>query len=415
MKPSLVRGTQDLFGNTLMRHRLVSTSALNVAERFGYHEIQTPIFEHSEVFQRSLGEASDVVQKEMYNFVDKSGHSITLRPENTAGVARAFISNHMEQRMPVRLFYNGPMFRYERPQKGRMRQFHQIGAELIGVSNPEADVEVIACGQMILEELKIAQQTTLHLNTLGNIKSRKLWRDALHDYFVCYSNDLSKESKKRLQHNPLRILDSKDENDRKLLDEAPVFDSYIDDESKYFFEQVQEGLAACNINWIIDTRLVRGLDYYCHTAFEFITTALGAQGTVMGGGRYDGLIHQLGGPAIAGVGWAAGVERLAMLLDAQDNQTLRVALIAVGEGEHRSLLHQMANQLRKNNHTIIVPVSSQLKKAMRESERAGVRICLLLGEDEYHKSCFKLRDMQTGEQREIGLDTVEEVIKSYAI
>src|SRR5215467_13387572 len=308
-----VRGTQDLLPEVARRHRRVVESARSAAELYGFAEMTTPIFEFTEVFARPIGEHTDIVAKEMYTFTDRGGDEVTLRPENTAGVVRSVISNGLAQSVPLKFFYSGPMFRHERPQKGRFRQFHQIDVELIGVPEPQADVEVIEIGAEVLRELGLLDRTVLELNTLGDSASRRAYRSALIDYFSRYAAELSEDSRRRLEVNPLRILDSKDENDRRISAGVPSFDQYLNDESRKFFSRVRAGLDHLGIAYQLSPRLVRGLDYYCHTAFEFVTEHLGSQGTVLGGGRYDGLMSLLGGPETPGVGWAAGIERLAML------------------------------------------------------------------------------------------------------
>ncbi len=302
-----VRGTHDVLPEDGRRFRAVTETGRGIAERYGYHEIATPIFEFTEVFKRTLGDTSDIVTKEMYTFTDKGGDQITLRPEGTAGVARALISGGLTQHLPLKFFYQGPMFRYERPQKGRLRQFHQIGVELLGVGEPLGDIEVIALGAAILTELGIASMTRLELNTLGNAQSRAVYRDVLVDYLSAHRDALSEDSLTRLERNPLRILDSKDRGDRAVVADAPEFGASLDAESTEFFAAVRAGLDALGIAYTLNPRLVRGLDYYCHTAFEFTTDALGAQGAVIAGGRYDGLVTTMGGPETAGVGWAAGI------------------------------------------------------------------------------------------------------------
>jgi histidyl-tRNA synthetase len=278
------------------------------------------------VFSRSLGEATDVVSKEMYTFEDRGGDSITLRPEFTAGIARAYLTNGWQQYAPMKLSVHGPLFRYERPQKGRYRQFHQIDAEIIGAAEPQADVELLVMADQLLKELGINDGVTLQLNTLGDTESRDAWRAALIAYFNDHQDGLSEDSLARLEKNPLRILDSKDPKDRPIADAAPVIDDYLSSEAQDFFGAVTAGLDAAGVAWERNARLVRGLDYYRHTAFEFVTDRLGAQGTVLGGGRYDGLIENLGGNATPAVGWAAGIERLAMLVDAPTAVPLSVIM-----------------------------------------------------------------------------------------
>src|SRR5580704_4037385 len=290
--PSLqpVRGTQDLLPEMARRHRQVSETARAAAELYGFAEIATPIFEFTEVFSRPIGEHTDIVAKEMYSLKDRGGEDLSLRPENTAGVVRAVLSNGLTQSTPLKFFYSGPMFRYERPQKGRYRQFHQIGVELLGVAQAQADIEVIALGQRILSELGIGDRVVLELNTLGDPESRAAYRDALVAYFSARLSELSEDSRRRLDANPLRILDSKDPGDVRLNADAPTFERYLNDRSRTFFAQVRAGLERLDIPYRLNARRVRGLDYYTHTVFEFVTTDLGAQGTVLAGGRYDGLV-----------------------------------------------------------------------------------------------------------------------------
>ncbi len=313
--PGAIRGTQDIFGQDQERFGHVVDTFDRVRRLYNFRRVEMPVFEATAVFARSLGETTDVVSKEMYSFDDKGGDSLTLRPEFTAGLARAYLTNGWQQYAPLKLATHGPLFRYERPQKGRYRQFHQIDAEIIGAAEPQADVELLVMADQILRELGITEGVTLQLNTLGDAASRDAWRAALIEHFRAHSGDLSKDSQDRLERNPLRILDSKEAQDRPIADSAPDIDAYLTDEAGAFFESVTNGLDAAGVAWTRNARLVRGLDYYRHTAFEFVTDRLGAQGTVLGGGRYDGLIENLGGPHTPAVGWAAGIERLAMLCD----------------------------------------------------------------------------------------------------
>jgi histidyl-tRNA synthetase len=311
--PQAVRGTQDMFGETEERFAHVVATFERVRRLYGFKGLQLPVIEPTAVFARSLGEATDVVSKEMYSFEDRGGDSITLRPEFTAGIARAYLTNGWQQYAPMKLSVHGPLFRYERPQKGRYRQFHQIDAEIIGAAEPAADVELLVMADQLLKELGIDDGVTLQLNTLGDTQSRDAWRAALVAYFNDHKDVLSEDSLARLEKNPLRILDSKDPDDRGVAYAAPKIDDYLSAEASDFFAAVTAGLDAAGVAWTRNAALVRGLDYYRHTAFEFVTDRLGAQGTVLGGGRYDGLIENLGGPATPAVGWAAGIERLAML------------------------------------------------------------------------------------------------------
>ena len=314
--PHAVRGTQDMIGETAERFGHVVATFDRVRRLYGFGRVEMPVFEATAVFSRSLGETTDVVSKEMYSFEDRGGDSLTLRPEFTAGLCRAYLTNGWQQYAPLKIATHGPLFRYERPQKGRFRQFHQLDAEVIGAAEPAADVELLAFADQLLRELGIADGVTLTLNTLGDAATREAWRAALIAHFEAHRDALSEESLARLAKNPLRILDSKDPADAAVAASAPAIDAYLTEEAARFFESVTTGLDAAGVAWTRNSRLVRGLDYYRHTAFEFVTDRLGAQGTVLGGGRYDGLIETLGGPPTPAVGWAAGIERLAMLLEA---------------------------------------------------------------------------------------------------
>ncbi len=313
--PRRIRGTQDIFGDEQRRFAHVLSTFERVRALYCFQRVDIPVFESTAVFARSLGETTDVVSKEMYTFEDRGGDSLTLRPEFTAGIARAYLTEGWQQFAPMKLTTSGPVFRYERPQKGRFRQFHQIDAEVIGAAEPAADVELLVLADQLLRELGISEGVTLQLNTLGDAATRDAWREALVAHFEAHRGELSEDSLTRLEKNPMRILDSKDPRDRPIADSAPDIDAYLTDEARAFFEAVTAGLDAAGVAWERNARLVRGLDYYRHTAFEFVTDRLGSQGTVLAGGRYDGLIGSLGGPETAGVGWAAGVERLAMLLE----------------------------------------------------------------------------------------------------
>src|SRR5213075_2998260 len=370
------RGTQDLLPETMRRHRRVSDTAREQARLYGFAEIATPVFEFTEVFARPIGEHTDIVAKEMYTFTDRGGEEVTLRPENTAGVVRAVLSNGLTQSTPLKFFYSGPMFRYERPQKGRFRQFHQIGVELIGVAQPQADIEVIALGQRILNALGIAGRVVLELNTLGDPASRAAYRDALVGYFSARILELSEDSRRRLERNPLRILDSKDPGDQRLAAEAPDFAHYLNDASREFFARVRDGLDLLGIAYRPNPRLVRGLDYYTHTAFEFVTTDLGAQGTVIGGGRYDGLVELMGGPSMPGVGWAAGIERLAMLIAEPPATARPVALVPIG-AEAETFMLRLAEDLRDRGLVVDLGYSGNIQRRMRRADRIGARAAVL--------------------------------------
>ncbi|WP_245626536.1 histidine--tRNA ligase [Croceicoccus naphthovorans] len=335
--PQAIRGTQDIFGPDAEAFAHVVETFERVRRLYRFRRVEMPVFEKTSVFSRSLGETTDVVSKEMYSFEDRGGESLTLRPEFTAGLARAYLTDGWKQYAPLKIATHGPLFRYERPQKGRYRQFHQIDAEVIGAAEPQADVELLVMADQLLHELGIAEGVTLQMNTLGDGDSREAWRAALVEYFRDHASSLSEDSQDRLERNPLRILDSKDPRDRPFVADGPKIDDYLSGEAQDFFGAVTGGLDAAGVAWTRMDSLVRGLDYYRHTAFEFVTDRLGAQGTVLGGGRYDGLIEALGGPETPAVGWAAGIERLAMLVGEREIDVTDVIVVveddaAMGEG-----------------------------------------------------------------------------------
>ncbi len=405
-----VRGTHDLLPEEARRHRYVEQVAFEIAGRYGFGEIITPIFEFTEVFARTLGETSDVVSKEMYSFTDRGGESLTLRPEGTAGVARALISGGLTQSLPLKFFYRGPMFRYERPQKGRQRQFHQIGVELLGVEGPQADIEIIAVGAHILAALGLSEHITIEINSLGDSESRSDYRAALVAYLSDFRDRLSPDSQARLERNPLRVLDSKDEGDKQLVADAPLLIDHLNAESRNFFAKVQEGLALLGLPVKVNPRLVRGLDYYSHTAFEFITSALGAQGTVMAGGRYDGLVGQMGGPATAGIGWAAGIERLSMLLGAIAEPLRPIAVIPTQDD---GVAFALAQRLRHGGFTVELGYSGNLKKRLIRANKARARAAVILGEDEASRQAATVRDLDSGVQEEVPLASLEVHLARY--
>lgn len=409
-----VRGTHDLLPDAARAQREVSETARRISALAGFEEIAPPIFEFSEVFHRTLGESSDVVSKETYTFEDRGGESITLRPELTASIARAFISNGLQEQLPCKFFYNGPAFRYERPQKGRQRQFHQIGLEWLGAASYHADVELIALAQDILSSLGLCEHVRLELNSLGDAQSRAAYRDALVTYLSQYKNDLSEDSQKRLEKNPLRILDSKNEGDQKIVADAPALDAYFTDEATLFFAQVQEGLATLGISASVNKRLVRGLDYYTHTVWEFVTDALGAQGTVLAGGRYDQLIRMMGGPDTPGIGWAAGVERLVGLretlgLNTQAENMQRVAVLPMGQ-EADSAAFLCLQALRARGIHAEAIVGGAMGKRMKKADKMRATHVVMIGEDELAKGSFTLRSMADGAQQSLCLDAVVEAL-----
>ncbi len=400
-----IRGTRDLLPGDCRAHAHVESVCRQVAGRYGYGEIRTPVLESTQVFSRTLGDATDVVQKEMYTFDDRNGESLTLRPENTAGVARALLSNGLLNELPLRFHYAGPMFRHERPQKGRYRQFHQTGVELFGVGEPLGDVEVIAMARDVLEELGLAADTVLEINTLGDAESRSSHLGALVAYFSGHRDRLSEISRERLVRNPLRILDSKDEGDRALIDGAPVIFDHLSDVARGFFEAVLAGLDTLAIPYRVNPGIVRGFDYYCHTAFEFVTGRLGAQGTVIGGGRYDGLMEQMGGPPVPGVGWASGIERLAMLAAEAPPPPRPVAVIALGEEAQRRAL-AVAHGLRRAGRSVDLAYRGNLRRRMQRADRVGASHAIIIGQRELARGVAVVRDLDSGEQSECLLDRV---------
>lgn len=407
-----VRGTHDLLPEDSRRHRRVIEQARGLAEQYGYGEISTPIFEFAEVFKRTLGDTSDIVTKEMYTFEDRSGAQITLRPENTAGVARALISGGLAQHLPLKYFYAGPMFRYERPQKGRLRQFHQIGIELMGVAEPIGDIEIIALGAHILEALGVQDETTLEINTLGDTESRAAYRTALVDYLSSHESALSAESRERLGRNPFRVLDSKNEGDREIVAGAPMIDAYLNTHSAAIFEDVLNGLNRMGIAYHRNPHLVRGLDYYCHTAFEFTTSSLGAQGAVIAGGRYDGLVKTMGGPPTPGVGWAGGVERLALMVGEIAPAARPVALVPIGEtaAAEASLI---THRLRHLGYTVELAYRGNLTKRLKRANQLNAAAAVIIGDDELAAAAATVRDLDSGEQRSVPLDQLAAALEAY--
>ncbi|HYI39644.1 MAG TPA: histidine--tRNA ligase [Allosphingosinicella sp.] len=380
--PQRVRGTQDIWGEDADRFQTVVAAFERVRRLYGFGRVEMPVFESTAVFARSIGETTDIVSKEMYSFEDRGGDSLTLRPEFTAGICRAYLSEGWQQHAPMKIATHGPAFRYERPQKGRYRQFHQLDAEIIGAGEPAADVEIIAMGAQLLAELGISERVDLKLNTLGDPATRDSWRSALVDYFQDHRNDLSDESRARLDKNPLRILDSKEHQDWPIVDSSPVVDDYLTPEASDYFGKVTAGLDSAGIVWTRDPRLVRGLDYYRHTAFEFVTEDLGAQSAVIAGGRYDGLMESLGGPHTPAVGWAAGIERLGMLIEKQSRDETTIALLP-NRAELLSLTWELAIHLRRRGVNAAAPYSFRNpQKAFDRLKKSGVPYILDVAKDD---------------------------------
>jgi histidyl-tRNA synthetase len=395
--PQKIRGTQDIWGEEADRFQAVVAAFERVRRLYGFGRVEMPVFESTAVFARSIGETTDIVSKEMYSFEDRGGDNLTLRPEFTAGICRAYLSEGWQQHAPVKIATHGPAFRYERPQKGRYRQFHQLDAEIIGAGEPASDVELIAMGAQLLAELGIGGRVDLKLNTLGDPATRDAWRGALVDYFRGHRGDLSDESRLRLEKNPLRILDSKEHQDWPIVDASPVVDDYLTPEAADYFAKVTSGLDAAGIVWTRDPRLVRGLDYYRHTAFEFVTEDLGAQSAVIAGGRYDGLMESLGGPHTPAVGWAAGIERLGMLIELPGHAAIDVAVVPLGEAAERASIGLIA-ELRRSGIACEMAYKGNMKKRMSAAAKSGAAIALIIGDDELGRQQANVKDLGSGEQ-----------------
>lgn len=408
--PRRIRGTQDIFGEEQRRFGHVLDTFDRVRRLYCFGRVDVPVFEDTAVFARSIGETTDVVSKEMYTFPDRGGDSLTLRPEFTAGIARAFLTEGWQQYVPLKLATSGAVFRYERPQKGRYRQFHQIDAEILGAAEPAADVELLVMADQLLRELGIADGVTLQLNTLGDAETRDAWRSALVAHFEAHRGALSEDSLVRLDKNPMRILDSKDPRDRSIADAAPDIDAFLTDDARAFFDAVTAGLDAAGVAWTRNPRLVRGLDYYRHTAFEFVTDRLGAQGTVLAGGRYDGLIESLGGAPTAGVGWAAGVERLAMLLDEPARPTIDAVIVPMGEAAEVRATGLLA-ELRRFGLAVDMAYKGKMKQRLAKADTLGARHALILGDDELAAGVVAVKTLSNGEQRQVPLDAVAEALR----
>jgi histidyl-tRNA synthetase len=405
-----VRGTQSLLGEDADRLAAVVAAFDRVRRLYGFKRVEVPTIEHTAVFARTIGETTDVVSKEMYSFEDRGGESITLRPEFTAGICRAYLSEGWQRFAPLKVATHGSAFRYERPQKGRFREFHQLDAEIIGAAEPQADIELLAFADQLLKELGI-DGAVLQLNTLGDPETRAGWRDALHEHFRAHAAGLSEDSKARLERNPLRILDSKAHQDWPIVDSAPAIDDFLTSEAADFFAKVTEGLDAAGINWERAPRLVRGLDYYRHTAFEFVTDRLGAQGTVLAGGRYDGLIEALGGPHTPAVGWAAGIERLSMMIGNVEPERPTAVVVPLGERAEAAGQRLLAD-LRRAGVSADMAYRGNMKKRLSRANDAGAAYALIIGDVELDSGEAQLKDLRSGEQRSIGFDRIAETLAS---
>ncbi len=406
---SAPRGTRDVFPPESARWIALESSCRDIAQRFGYGEIRTPIFEATELFARGVGETTDIVEKEMYTFLDKAGRSMTLRPELTAGVVRALLEHKLLAQGPQRLYYIGPFFRYERPQAGRQRQAHQFGVECFGVAGAEADAEVIHIAAMLIERYAIPN-VVLNVNSVGDANCRPQYRDALLAHFRPHAAELSGDSQRRLERNPLRILDSKDERDAPFVADAPRMLDNVCDACREHFDALRRLLDALHLPFVVNPRIVRGLDYYTRTVFEFVSSHIGAQGTVCGGGRYDGLVSQLGGPPTPGVGFGLGLERFLMAVagTSPDAPVPRRGLQAIALGvAARERLVAIAGALRERSPqpTFADLQDRKLTAHFKTADRNNARWALIVGDDELARGELVLRDLITREDRRLPLPT----------
>lgn len=403
-KLQAIRGMKDLLPEDFAHQQEIVDISRNIGEKFGYHQMATPILEQNSVFARSLGDTSEVVSKEMYNFEDRSGDSVTLRPEFTASIMRAVISNGLAQSLPLKYFSSGPVFRYDRPQAGRQRQFHQINFEHLGADGFYTDAEILKLASNVLDELGVLKDSILELNSLGSGSSRIDYAKALQEYFGKFESDLSDDSKIRLVKNPLRILDSKDEGDQKLVADAPIISEFYSDEDKEYFNNLLELLDIQGVNYKVSPRLVRGLDYYCHTAFEFTTTKLGAQATILGGGRYDGLSKIMGGPEIPAIGFAAGIERIALLRSEYKAEFTRpISIVPIGD-EHLGAAAALATKLRDSGRSVLVQHKGKIAKRMQNANKANSEYTIMMGSDEVASKRYKVKNMDEGSEKELSED-----------
>lgn len=409
MANQTVRGTKDLLFDEWYKFKQIQKVANEISSLYGFLPVETPIFEYTEVFTKTLGDTSDIITKEMYSFDDKGGKSITLRPEFTAAMVRLLIEKKLQ--LPVKLFSTGPAFRYERPQKGRQRQFHQINFEIFGIEDSGADIELIALAQHLLTEFNIDKNVRLEINSLGDSETIVNYRKALISYFTKYQNDLSEDSQNRLTKNPLRILDSKNEKDKEIISDAPKISDYYTKDSSCFFDQILKGLQALGIPYTINNKLVRGLDYYCHTVFEFITEDLGSQGAIFAGGRYDNLVALMGGKQTPAIGFAGGIERIMELFNYSQEKARPICLIPIGIKAEESAL-KLASELRKNGLHISYEYSGTLKTRMKKANQAGAKTALIFGDEELSSKRIKIKNMDTGEEQSISCEYDEKGVIS---
>ena len=405
-----IKGTKDVLPKDAYKNQYIESTALDVAERFGYKEIRTPVFEHTELFQRGVGDTTDVVQKEMYTFDDKGGRSITLRPEGTAGAARSYLENGLcNEALPQKVCYITSCYRYEKPQAGRLREFHQFGIECFGTSSPLADAEIIALASTIFNELGV-KDLSLEINSIGCPECRAKYHEALKEYFRERKDELCDTCNERLERNPMRILDCKSPICSEIAKDAPVVLDYLCDECREHFEAVKGYLTAQNIEFTVNPHIVRGLDYYTKTVFEFVSNSIGAQGTVCGGRRYDGLIEELGGQKTPSLGFGMGLERLMLLMEAQDcefpqDKVPDLFIVAIGDKATLKAV-EIAKDMRTEGYTCLYDLNGRsLKAQMKYANKLGAKYVIVLGDKEVEEKIATLKNMKDGEETEIALDT----------
>lgn len=405
-----IKGTKDVLPKDVHKNQYIEATALDIASKFGYKEIRTPVFEHTELFQRGVGDTTDVVQKEMYTFDDKGGRSITLRPEGTAGAVRSYLENGLcNEALPQKVCYLISCYRYEKPQAGRLREFHQFGVECFGSASPLADAEIIALAKSLFDTLGV-KDLSLEINSIGCPTCRAEYHKALKEYFSSRKDELCNTCKSRLDRNPMRILDCKSPICHEIAEGAPVVIDYLCDECKEHFENVQKYLKAQNIEYTINPQIVRGLDYYTKTVFEFVSNSIGAQGTVCGGGRYDGLVEELGGQHTPSLGFAMGIERLMLLMEAQGcefPEAEKPDLFIVALGEKATLKAvEIAKDMREEGFSALLDLNQRSVRAqMKYANKLGAKFNVVIGDNEVEAKTAKLKNMQTGEETEINLDT----------
>lgn len=405
-----IKGTKDVLPAEVHKNQYIEATCLDMAEKFGYKELRTPVFEHTELFQRGVGDTTDVVQKEMYTFEDKGGRSITLRPEGTAGAVRAYLENGLcNGVLPQKICYLTSCYRYEKPQAGRLREFHQFGAECFGTQSPLADAELIALAKSIFDALEV-KDLSLEINSIGCPTCRAEYHKALKEYFSSRKEELCETCQGRLDRNPMRILDCKSPVCSKIAEDAPVVIDYLCDECQEHFDMVQKYLKVQNIDFTINPKIVRGLDYYTKTVFEFVSNSIGAQGTVCGGGRYDGLVDELGGQKTPSLGFGMGLERLMMLLEAQntpfpDAHTADLFIVALGDKATMKAV-EIAKDMRAEGFTALMDLNQRsLRAQMKYADKLGAKFNIVIGDNEVEEGIAKLKNMSSGEETEIALDT----------